>query len=123
MPPADTSQIADFEKSLDELEQLVSRMEQGELSLDDSLKSFERGIALYRNCQSALEQAELRVKQLLDPSAPESAVPFDPEAAYLLSRSSGGSVGNLAKPLLSTRRSNGDFRCIHPFRGRHSRSR
>ena len=39
----------------------------------------ERGIALYRNCQSALEQAELRVKQLLDPSAPESAVPFNPD--------------------------------------------
>jgi exodeoxyribonuclease VII small subunit len=72
------SRIADFEKSLDELEQLVSRMEQGDLSLDDSLKSFERGIALYRDCQNALEQAELRVKQLLDPSAPESAVPFDP---------------------------------------------
>ena len=77
-PSAETSQIAQFEKSLDELEQLVVRMEQGELSLDDSLQSFERGIALYRNCQSALEQAELRVKQLLDPSAPESAVPFDP---------------------------------------------
>ena len=47
MPPAaaaESSQIADFEKSLDELEQLVSRMEQGELSLDDSLKSFEREI-------------------------------------------------------------------------------
>ena len=79
MPATDTSQIADFEKSLDELEQLVSRMEHGELSLDDSLKSFERGIALYRNCQSALEQAELRVKLLLDPSAPESAVPFLPD--------------------------------------------
>ena len=81
MPQAATegSQIAGFEKSLDELEQLVSRMEQGELSLDDSLKSFERGIALYRSCQNALEQAELRVKQLLDPSAPESAVPFDPD--------------------------------------------
>jgi len=81
MPPAasEPSQIADFEKSLDELEQLVSRMEQGELSLDDSLKSFERGIALYRNCQNALEQAELRVKQLIDPAAPESAMPFDPD--------------------------------------------
>jgi exodeoxyribonuclease VII small subunit len=80
MPPtADSPEIADFEKSLDELEQLVSRMEQGELSLDDSLKSFERGIALYRNCQNALEQAELRVKQLLDPAAPENAIPFDPD--------------------------------------------
>jgi len=80
MPPtADSPQIAEFERSLDELEQLVSRMEQGELSLDDSLKSFERGIALYRNCQNALEQAELRVKQLLDPAAPETAIPFDPD--------------------------------------------
>ena len=76
---AEGSQIAGFEKSLDELEQLVSRMEQGELSLDDSLKSFERGIALYRSCQSALEQAELRVKLLMDPAAPESAMPFDPD--------------------------------------------
>ena len=82
MPAAETSQtsqIADFEKSLDELEQLVSRMEQGELSLDDSLKSFERGIALYRNCQNALEQAELRVKQLLDPAATENSIPFEPD--------------------------------------------
>jgi len=73
------SQIAEFEKSLDELEQLVARMEQGELSLDESLQSFERGIALYRSCQGALEQAELRVKQLLDPSAPDSAEPFQPD--------------------------------------------
>jgi exodeoxyribonuclease VII small subunit len=77
-PPA-TSQIAEFEKSLDELENLVARMEQGDQSLDDSLQSFERGIALYRNCQGALEQAELRVKLLLDPSAPEGAQPFDTE--------------------------------------------
>lgn len=78
MPQAapETSQIAQFEQSLDELEQLVVRMEQGELSLDDSLSSFERGIALYRNCQSALEQAELRVSQLLDPNLPETARPF-----------------------------------------------
>jgi exodeoxyribonuclease VII small subunit len=72
-------QIVDFEKSLDELEQLVARMEHGDLSLDDSLASFERGVALYRNCQSALEQAELRVRLLLDPTDPESAAPFQPE--------------------------------------------
>jgi exodeoxyribonuclease VII small subunit len=77
-PPA-PSQIAEFEKSLDELENLVARMEQGDQSLDDSLQSFERGIALYRNCQGALEQAELRVKLLLDPNAPEGAQPFDTE--------------------------------------------
>jgi exodeoxyribonuclease VII small subunit len=73
------SQVAQFEKSLDELEQLVVRMEQGELSLDDSLQSFERGIALYRNCQGALDQAKLRVSQLIDPAVPESARPFDPD--------------------------------------------
>ena len=77
-PHPESMQIAEFEHSLDELEQLVARMEGGELGLDDSLKSFERGIALYRNCQGALEQAELRVRQLLDPSAAESAEPFDP---------------------------------------------
>ncbi len=76
---APTSQVIEFEKSLDELEQLVVRMERGELSLDDSLQSFERGIALYRNCQSALDQAKLRVSELLDPALPESARPFDPD--------------------------------------------
>ncbi len=73
------NQIVDFEKSLDELEQLVARMEHGDLSLDDSLASFERGVALYRNCQSALEQAELRVRLLLDPTDPDSAAPFQPD--------------------------------------------
>jgi exodeoxyribonuclease VII small subunit len=76
--PENPNQVAEFEQSLDELEQLVARMEENELGLDESLKSFERGVALYRNCQSALEQAELRVKQLLDPGKPETAEPFDP---------------------------------------------
>ncbi|MEO6689361.1 MAG: exodeoxyribonuclease VII small subunit [Dokdonella sp.] len=76
---AQTPQVAEFEHSLDELEQLVVRMEKGELSLDDSLQSFERGIALYRNCQGALDQAKLRVSQLLDPAVPATAQPFDPD--------------------------------------------
>jgi len=76
-PATEPSQVADFEKSLDELEQLVGRMEHGELGLDESLQSFERGIALYRSCQGALDQARLRVNQLLDPGAPESAQPFE----------------------------------------------
>ncbi|HEU4669869.1 exodeoxyribonuclease VII small subunit [Dyella ginsengisoli] len=77
--PADTAPAADFEHSLDELEQLVAKMEGGDLSLDDSLASFERGIGLYRHCQQALEKADLRVRLLLDPDAPESAEPFEPE--------------------------------------------
>ncbi|HET8940926.1 MAG TPA: exodeoxyribonuclease VII small subunit [Rudaea sp.] len=77
--PDESNQIEQFEKSLDELEQLVAKMEQGEQSLDESLKSFERGIALYRNCQGALEQAELRVKILSDPQSPDDAEDFEPE--------------------------------------------
>jgi exodeoxyribonuclease VII small subunit len=74
-----TPPVVDFEHSLDELEQLVGRMEGGELSLDESLASFERGIGLFRHCQQSLQQAELRVRLLLDPEAPESAEPFEPE--------------------------------------------
>lgn len=77
--PADTPSVADFEHSLDELEQLVARMEGGELSLDESLASFERGIGLYRHCQQALDQADLRVRLLLDPDALDDAEPFDSE--------------------------------------------
>ena len=75
-PDATPSAVADFERSLDELETLVQRMEQGELSLDDSLQAYERGVALYRHCQTALEQAELRVRLLSDPLEPDAAQPF-----------------------------------------------
>ena len=54
----------DFESALEELEELVSRMETGDLSLDESLKAFERGIELTRKCQSSLEAAELKVQTL-----------------------------------------------------------
>ena len=77
--PADAAPnaVAQFEQSLDELEQLVQRMEKGDLSLDDSLAAYERGVSLYRHCQTALEQAELRVRLLSDPLDPGSAEPFD----------------------------------------------
>ena len=55
-----------FEEAMAELDELVARMEDGELSLDDSLKAFERGVMLTRKCQEALSQAELRVKTLTD---------------------------------------------------------
>lgn len=56
----------DFEKSLNDLEQLVEEMENGELSLDQSLASFEKGIALTKTCQKALQEAEQRVNILLE---------------------------------------------------------
>ncbi|GAA3929410.1 exodeoxyribonuclease VII small subunit [Luteimonas lutimaris] len=73
---AEPSPVADFEASLDALEQLVEKMEHGELSLEESLAAYERGVGLYRRCQQALEQAELRVKLLSDPDNPASAEPF-----------------------------------------------
>lgn len=74
---ADTaSPVASFERSLDELEQLVQRMEKGDQSLDDSLAAYERGVVLYRECQKALEQAEQRVRLLSDPADPASGEDF-----------------------------------------------
>ena len=59
------------------LEDLVARMESGEMTLEESLAAYERGVGLYRSCQTALEQAELRVRLLSDPGNPDDARPFD----------------------------------------------
>ncbi len=66
----------DFEKALGELEALVTKMEQGELSLEDSLKHFERGIALTRACQKALVDAEQKVQILLQSEGEQSLSGF-----------------------------------------------
>lgn len=60
-----TPSIKDLEKNLDELSALVERMESGDLSLDDALQQFERGIALTRKAQTALEAAEQKVQILM----------------------------------------------------------
>ena len=54
-----------FEESLCELERIVSELEQGDVSLDDALKQFERGIKLVRNSQGKLEQAQQKVAILM----------------------------------------------------------
>ena len=55
----------DFEKKLSRLEEIVQKMEKGELSLEDSLKLFEEGIKLSRECQTQLTKAEAQVKKLV----------------------------------------------------------
>lgn len=70
----------DFERSLAELEAIVDKLEQGDLSLDESLKHFERGVQLTRVCQTALKQAEQKVEILLRKSGAADqfeAAPFD----------------------------------------------
>lgn len=60
------SDLARFEAALAELEDIVTRLERGEMKLEESLKLFERGVALTKACRQSLETAELKVKQLLD---------------------------------------------------------
>ena len=68
-----------FEKTLAELEALVEKMEQGDLSLEESLQCFERGIVLTRNCQQALSEAEQKVKLLLEQNGKSELTDFDDE--------------------------------------------
>jgi exodeoxyribonuclease VII small subunit len=72
-----------FEAALAELEQLVERMETGEMSLEESLQAFERGVALTRDCQKALKEAELRVQALTETDAGLALEDVDAEALDL----------------------------------------
>ena len=56
----------DFEKALEQLEGIVEDLESGDLSLENSLKSFEKGIKLARLCQEQLSKAELQVQKLIE---------------------------------------------------------
>lgn len=68
----------DFEKSLETLENLVETMEQGDLSLEQSLAAFEQGIKLTKECQNALKNAEQRVQILIAKNGSEQLDPFEP---------------------------------------------
>ena len=74
------SETMDFEQALKELEGLVERMEKGELSLEDSLQAFERGIELTRHCQTALKSAEQKVEILTREGNEDRVEPFEPES-------------------------------------------
>ena len=68
-----------FEAAMAELEELVTTMEDGNLSLEDSLAAFEKGVKLTRECQTALKKAEQKVQVLLNESGEtrDLAVPED----------------------------------------------
>jgi exodeoxyribonuclease VII small subunit len=68
-----------FEKALSELEALVEEMEQGNLSLEEALQRFEKGIALSGECQQALQSAELKITQLIEKNGKlmEQAITLD----------------------------------------------
>lgn len=68
-----------FEQALSDLEELVETMEQGDLSLEQSLKQFEEGIALASKCQQALQKAEQKVEQLIEKNGELLSKDFDGE--------------------------------------------
>lgn len=74
MPPKKKG--VDFEQSLSTLESLVTRMEQGDMTLEESLQAFETGIALTRECQTRLAAAEQQVSKLIEQQGITSLEPF-----------------------------------------------
>jgi exodeoxyribonuclease VII small subunit len=71
------SKTVDFEKQLKELESLVAKLESGELSLDEALQAYEKGIALTRECQAALDEAQNRIQIVLEKDGVISSEPLD----------------------------------------------
>ena len=72
-------QGVDFEAALEELEGLVERMEEGDLSLEESLKTYERGIELSRACQKSLDAAEQRIQILTEKDGATETRNFQPD--------------------------------------------
>jgi len=73
-----TPGLGGLEKSLEELEALVARLEGGDLPLEQALKEFEHGVKLTRQCQAALQEAEQKVEILLKKTATAEPSPFTP---------------------------------------------
>jgi exodeoxyribonuclease VII small subunit len=68
-----------FEQSMSELEAIVKRLEAGDMPLEESLKSFEKGIGLVRECESLLEEVKGKVEKLIRESGGAAkTVPFEP---------------------------------------------
>jgi exodeoxyribonuclease VII small subunit len=70
-------QTLSFEAALSELENLVEALERGDQTLEESLKSFERGVELTRTCQKALDEAEQKVRTLSGETEQEELEPFE----------------------------------------------
>jgi exodeoxyribonuclease VII small subunit len=81
MPAPKTSKLAmpDFETAMRDLEELVERLEHGDLPLEESLAAFERGVMLTRACQNALKEAEQKVEILLKKAGEPAVEEFMPD--------------------------------------------
>ncbi len=70
------NKLPNLEESLTEITQLIDKMEHGELTLEQSLNHFERGITLIKHCQKTLEEAEQKVQVLIQSNNQEALVPY-----------------------------------------------
>ena len=75
-----SSSSADFENQLAELEKIVTAMEQGEMTLEESLQAYEKGVKLTRECQMALDSAQQRIDILSEKNGLSVEEPFDGSA-------------------------------------------
>jgi exodeoxyribonuclease VII small subunit len=83
MSKKDASDVSglSFEAALKELEDIVGRLEKGQVELEDSIRIYERGTALKAHCEAKLKDAEARVQKLIvGPNGPQGAQPLDPGA-------------------------------------------
>ena len=78
-PKAAKAAQPDFETAMRDLEELVERLEQGDLPLEESLAAFERGVMLTRACQTALKEAEQKVEILLKKAGEPAVEAFSPD--------------------------------------------
>lgn len=77
MPKDPPKSPAAFETAMEALEQLVARMEAGDLPLEESLREYQRGMELVRSCQEALDEAQRRIDSVVE-SPTDSSVRKDP---------------------------------------------
>jgi exodeoxyribonuclease VII small subunit len=78
-PKPEKQETPDFETAMRDLEELVERLEHGDLPLEESLAAFERGVMLTRACQSALKEAEQKVEILLKKAGEPAVEDFMPD--------------------------------------------
>jgi exodeoxyribonuclease VII small subunit len=72
-----TKQQPDLETALIEINTLIEQMEHGELSLEQSLEKFERGVSLIKHCQKVLQDAEQKVQILMQNGSAEELKPYE----------------------------------------------
>lgn len=74
--------LKQYESNIEQLENLVSALEKGDLSLEEALKHYEKGVRLIRDCQQALTSAEQKIQQLSQSSSEPAAQPQDDNTPF-----------------------------------------